>query len=305
MADLSTWANSVASRYIDVDQWEGNQCWDLSQHWLTTCNGGTLWTQPSRFPGLAAGSWEVATQSTANTADLLRHVTAHPGTEPGLPGDIIIFAYGSPSYPISHTAVLLEDRGTILRTLSQNSSPGRPDLPGYSDKSSGPTIYQDLTRAGVLGFLRPRATITGQGTGFEPIQEDDMELTPQNIADIADGVLRRATPGGHMLLDVVDSFSAVMDGVIRQTVEGVLNTPVRDIRTGGTTTLAVQASWAGQDRATITDSITASVGSIPGVDPDAVAKAVKEAIAGLAFVDVPAITAEVKTSIADALGGAK
>lgn len=173
MVNLTDWANAVAGRYIDVDRWEGNQCWDLSQHWLTSCNGGTLWTQPSNFPGMAAGSWEVATGNTANTADLLRHVTAHPGTERGLPGDIVIFAYGSPAYPISHTAVLIEDRGPILRTLSQNSSPSRPDLPGYSVKSSGPTIYQDLTRAGILGFLRPRTTITGQGSGYETIAQED------------------------------------------------------------------------------------------------------------------------------------
>ncbi|ALE91809.1 hypothetical protein AOC05_04885 [Arthrobacter alpinus] len=193
MANLTDWANAVAGRYIDVDSWEGNQCWDLSQHWLTTCNGGTLWTQPSRFPGMAAGSWEVATQNTANTTDLLRHVTAHPGTERGLPGDIVIWAYGSPSYPISHTAVLLEDRGPILRTLSQNSSPARPDLRGYSDKSSGPTIHQDLTRAGILGFLRPRTTITGQSTGFETIQEDDM--TPEQEAKL-DNILGYLAKGG-------------------------------------------------------------------------------------------------------------
>lgn len=169
MASLIAWAKSVVGRYIDVDQWEGNQCWDLAQHWLTTCNGGTLWTQPSRHPGLAAGSWEVATGNTATTSDMVRHVTPIPGTERGLPGDIVIFAYGSPGYPISHTAVLIEDRGPILHTLSQNSSPARPDLPGYSVKSSGPTIYQDLPRAGILGFLRPRTTITGQGSSIEPI----------------------------------------------------------------------------------------------------------------------------------------
>lgn len=169
MADLTAWAKTVVGRYIDVDRWAGNQCWDLSQAWLTACNGGTLWTQPSRFPGLAAGSWEVATGNTSNTADLLRHVTAHPGTDKGQGGDLIIWAYGSRDYPISHTAVLIEDRGPILYTLSQNSSPARPDLPGYSTESSGPTIYQELPRAGILGFLRPRATITGQSSDIMPI----------------------------------------------------------------------------------------------------------------------------------------
>ncbi|WP_104088050.1 hypothetical protein [Arthrobacter sp. GMC3] len=177
MVNLTDWAKTVVGRYIDVDKWVGNQCWDLAQAWLTACNGGTLWTQPSRFPGLAAGSWEVATGNTVNTADLLRHVTPIPGTERGLSGDIIIWAHGSPDYPISHTAVLMEDRGPILRSLSQNSSSARPDLPGYSPESSGPTIYQDLTRAGILGFLRPRTTITGQGSGITPIMEEGFLMT--------------------------------------------------------------------------------------------------------------------------------
>ncbi|SEE19090.1 hypothetical protein SAMN04489740_0848 [Arthrobacter alpinus] len=169
MADLDAWARNVAGRYIDVDNWAGNQCWDLSQEWLTVCNGGTLWTQPSNYPGLAAGSWEVATQNTSNSDDLLRHVIAIPGTEQGLPGDLIIWAYGSANYPISHTAVLIEDRGPILYTLSQNSSPARADLSGYSVESSGPAIYQELPRAGILGFLRPRATITGHASNITPI----------------------------------------------------------------------------------------------------------------------------------------
>lgn len=190
MANLNEWATSVVGRYINVDDAAGGQCWDLSQHWLTACNGGTLWTQPSRFPGLAAGSWDVATGGYGTTADLLRHVTAHPGTERGLPGDLIIWAYGSPDYPISHTAVLIEDRGSILHTLSQNSSPARPDLPGYSIEASGPTIYQDLPRAGILGFLRPRATITGQTSGVTPIPEGEqfMNLPYEDQVEIRDNL---------------------------------------------------------------------------------------------------------------------
>lgn len=188
MVSLTEWAASVVGRYINVDNAAGGQCWDLSQHWLTTCNGGVLWTQPSRFPGLAAGSWDVAMGGYGTSADLLRHVIAIPGTERGLPGDIIIWAYGSPDYPISHTAVLIEDRGPILHTLSQNSSAARPDLPGYSVEASGPTIYQDLPRAGILGFLRPRATITGQTSGVTPIPEEGflMALTHEQQLEALD-----------------------------------------------------------------------------------------------------------------------
>lgn len=190
MVNLTDWAKTVVGRYIDVDGWAGNQCWDLAQAWLTACNGGTLWTQPSRFPGLAAGSWEVATGNSDNTADLLKHVTAHPGNTKGIPGDIIIWAHGSADYPISHTAVLVEDRGPILNSLSQNSSPARPDLPGYSVESSGPTVYQDLPRAGILGFLRPRTIITGQGSGITPITEEGflMALPETDQIEIRDNI---------------------------------------------------------------------------------------------------------------------
>ncbi len=188
MADFTAWLKSMAGRYIDVDGWAGHQCWDLSQAWLTACNGGTLWTQPSRFPGLAAGSWEVATGTGTAADDLRRHVTVHPGTERGRPGDLVIWAYGSPDYPISHTAVLIEDRGPILSTLSQNSSPARPDLPGYSTESSGPSIYQDLPRAGLLGFLRPRASISTQGSAFNPITDKDFDMA--SVDEVAEAIMR-------------------------------------------------------------------------------------------------------------------
>lgn len=192
MADLNAWSNTVNGRYIDVDVWAGNQCWDLSQAWLTACNGGVLWTQPSNYPGLAAGSWEVATGNTANTADLLRHVTPIDGSQPGQAGDIPIWAYGSPNYPISHTAVLIQDRGPNLSCLSQNSSPARPDLPGYSADSSGPTIYQELPRAGLLGFLRPRATIAGQTSGVTPIPSTEegflMSLSDADQIEVRDNL---------------------------------------------------------------------------------------------------------------------
>lgn len=180
MVNLTTWTNQYNGVYIDVDNFEGNQCWDLAQFWLTACNGGTLWTQPSRWPGLAAGSWDVANQNTWSSQDLLRHVTAHPASELGQPGDILIFAYGSANYPISHTAILIKDYGwgIDLDTFSQNSTPARPDLPGYSDKSTGPSVFQKLSRDGLLGFLRPIATISVQGSNPVPIPEGQFMNLP-------------------------------------------------------------------------------------------------------------------------------
>ena len=200
MADFTAWLKSMAGRYIDVDGWAGHQCWDLSQAWLTACNGGTLWTQPSRFPGLAAGSWEVATGTGTAAEDLRRHVTVHPGTERGLPGDIVIWAYGSPDYPISHTAPLVEDRGAVLHCLSQNSSPARPDLPGYSTESSGPSIYQDLPRTGLLGFLRPRATITTQGNTTTPITPSQENDDMPTLDEIFNHPIKRSDGKGDITL---------------------------------------------------------------------------------------------------------
>lgn len=190
LTNFTAWANSVVGRYIDVDNWAGNQCWDLSQHWLTYCNGGVLWTQPSNFPGLAAGSWEVATGNTYNTTNLLAHVSVVPANAKGQTGDIPIWAYGSPDYPISHTAVLVEDWGGVLYCISQNSTPARPDLPGYSPDSSGPSVYQELSRAGLLGFLRPRATITAQGNDFTPITEEGflLALSHEDQVEVRDNL---------------------------------------------------------------------------------------------------------------------
>lgn len=184
MVSLDDWVSTMVGQYTNVNAAAGNQCWDLSQNWLTFCNGGTLWTGPSDHQGIAAGSWDVATGNTLNTEDLLRHVSVHRGTETGAPGDIIIWAVEPTNYPGSHTAVLIEDRGEVLYCLPQNSSPPHTDLPGYSIYSTGPATRQELTRTGLLGFLRPLATITAQNGTVLGLTELDIDMaTPQEVAE--------------------------------------------------------------------------------------------------------------------------
>lgn len=248
MVNFTAWANSVVGRYIDVDDWAGNQCWDLSQHWLTYCNGGVLWTQPSNFPGLAAGSWEVATGNTYNTANLLAHVSVVPANAKGQTGDIPIWAYGSPDYPISHTAVLVEDWGGVLYCISQNSTPARPDLPGYSVESSGPSVYQELSRAGLLGFLRPRVSITTQGNGFTPIPEEEqfMNISYEDQVEMRDN-LRKVVK----TLNALDTFVGKrLDTNISAVAGKVINHEFPKHGTGedgkplkGNTTIGTELGW--------------------------------------------------------------
>jgi hypothetical protein len=307
---LKSWIPQVQDRYINVD-WNpanrgfGAQCWDLAAHWsmylgLAVINTGDA---RGRWPGWAGNMVDTFPQN----AEVARDYVLVSPDQGGLPGDIPVWDDSYWYYPSTHVAVLIADKGAQLLCMSQNSVPARPDNP-YPGDSTGPTTLQHLPRQGLIGFIRPRAgAIAAMGETSTPL-EDDMHvesLSADALNDIADAILRRPVDkeggGRAMLLDMVGSFSAVMDSVIRLTIEGVLNTPVHDVRTGGVTTLATQAGWGGADRKAITDAITASVASIPGVDAAAVSAAVKESLAGLQVADVEAVTAQVKGEIAKAL----
>lgn len=158
MDTLTEWVASVEGRYLDVDGAAGPQCWDAVQAYLTAFNLGTLWTVPgaTRFRGYAAGSVEgYGVNGLERVFDLV------PGTQPGVPGDVVVWAFGQPSYPTSHNGVLLEDRGATLLVVSQNSSPVEPSAPGYNPDAvraygtTGPTRTQLLPR-GECWFLRPK-----------------------------------------------------------------------------------------------------------------------------------------------------
>lgn len=216
VANINVWDKGVVGSYINVDGAFGSQCWDLSQAWAAAIQPGcTLYTtQPdgsNNYPGLAAGTWEVINgypNRTSATNHLRDNFLIVNGNEKGQPGDIIIWHYRARFYPISHTAVLLEDRGDQLYCLSQNSSGQRPDLPGYvsgydnTAGPSGPSIYQSLPREGIAGFLRPRNlanTVKPSGSVIDLIKESTLSakevsqiVAAVNAAVKADGDKTRA-----------------------------------------------------------------------------------------------------------------
>lgn len=244
MSELDDWAGSVNGRYIDVDGYAGNQCWDASQSWLSTIAPGcTLWTQPSNYPGLAAGCWEVANAGTPQGRDLRKYITPIPGDQPGQPGDVVIWHHGSRLYPISHTAPLLQDRGANLYCMSQNSSAAQPWLPGYSTDTTGPAIYQVLPREGIAGFLRPNI-LSGLADSITPITEDDLMSALDEPIQYQGGRTGTTTLRNEIAW-LAANFTTINE-LVKAVPGNTLNAqiPVAGEAKPRNTTLALETSWA-------------------------------------------------------------
>lgn len=179
-AQMMQIAADLVPTYINVDRAYGNQCWDsaalISQLFglpvLHTTGGSGPWA------GYAGTIYRDYPQTPAIAAAYERI----PATEPGRPGDKAIWGDSNPYYPKTHIADVVKDAGGLLLCISQNSSAARPDLPGYSPQSTGPTILQHLPKRGLLGYIRPRAGLAPQGTTTTTTEEgDDMPLTPEDI----------------------------------------------------------------------------------------------------------------------------
>lgn len=172
MKTFSQWAASVANRYIDVDGVSGAQCWDLAAHYLSNVvkDGAVLWTQYGDRPGYASGIWGSYDRVPA-MRDVLTKVLP---SEPTQAGDIAIWAYGSPDYPLSHVAVSVADAGNNIYALSQNSTTSKGNNP-YPNQSTGPTVYQYLTKRGLLGYLRPNNNFY-QSSNTTIIEDSEMPI---------------------------------------------------------------------------------------------------------------------------------
>lgn len=268
---LNAWANDVVGRYINEDyepasQGYGAQCWDLAANWskrlgLPVVNTGG----PGRWPGWAGNMVDSFPQSPEVGA---AYELIGPG-EPALPGDIAVWGDTYFWYPKTHVAVVLKDAGDRLQCMSQNSTPSRADNP-YPQWTTGPAAVQELPKQGLIGYLRPRAgqeaiapqstAIAPQGSTVTPIaQEDDMPLTPEEKKEIIDGIIWGKLPkydsagreiGTTTLGETVAWQEAnfylgrklTLDA-IKETVLGVLTSPVKNVATGGTTNLGTEISW--------------------------------------------------------------
>ena len=140
MSAFSDYLASVDGVAIDVDGSWGAQCWDLWSHYAVNLIGATYWNTGTNagggcpaHPGYTCGLWYGFDRS-----GLGQWFTPHTGTPQR--GDVAIWEWGSPVGPNSHVAIVVEDRGGSVLCMTQN--------PGASH-------YGNLSKAGILGYLRP------------------------------------------------------------------------------------------------------------------------------------------------------
>jgi len=147
-SDLAAYVQRVRGDYIDVDGVFGAQCWDQWSHyamwlgvpaWPTYTNAGGTWPHQ----GYACNVYH-----NARAAGLTKWFEILPAGVTPRPGDVAFWEYGSAWYPWSHVATVLAvtHGGRMLRCLTQN--PGAVQI-------------ADLITSGIIGYLRPRALITG------------------------------------------------------------------------------------------------------------------------------------------------
>jgi len=129
-AAVDRYVTSVNGKSIDVDGAYGAQCVDLVQHYFTNVVGGGNvfgngkdWYNNST--ALAACT-QVAAGAAARKGDIACYGPSHGG------------GYG-------HVAIVLDDLGGSLKTLTQNP---------------GPAHIENLGKAGLMGYLRPKKALT-------------------------------------------------------------------------------------------------------------------------------------------------
>lgn len=97
--------------------------------WATSTNAGGTY----HHPGYTCEIWH-----NFSTGPLGQWFTPHTGTPQR--GDVALWEWGSAVGPQSHVAIVVEDRGGSILCMTQN--------PGASH-------YGVLSKAGILGYLRP------------------------------------------------------------------------------------------------------------------------------------------------------
>ena len=190
MSNFSNWLNNVNGKAIEMDTSWGAQCWDLWSHYAVNMLGVTYFrtgTQAGsgcpQHPGYTCGIWKGFGQSGLN-----QWFTPHNGTPQR--GDVAIWDWGSPAGPNSHVAIVVEDRGSNVYTMTQNP---------------GPAHYANLSKAGILGYLRPDDQSHFDGAGAPAVS-----AATGSIADLAAAVIRGEFGNGP---DRVAALGANYDAV--------------------------------------------------------------------------------------------
>lgn len=210
MQKFSQWIATVQGQYINMDGAYGAQCWDLHAHFADTFGLPRIDTgYPGRWSGWAGNMYDAYPQNDAIAAAYERI----PGDQPAQAGDTVIWDDSFWYYPKTHVATVVQD-GAQLLCMSQNSTPSQAGNP-YPQWSTGPATIQHLPKGGLLGYLRPRTSISVQGATATSIQEDDMSAEELKIirADI----------------NSVHETVIAGQGVARADIATVHNTIIRDV----------------------------------------------------------------------------
>ncbi len=171
MSQWDDYLNSVNGVAIDVDGNWGAQCWDLWSHYAMNIFGASMWATSTNSGGsyhhygFACEIWH-----NFGGSPLGQWFTPVDANQRAQRGDVVLWEWGSPVGPNSHVALVVEDRGGSLYCMTQN--------PGASH-------YATLSKAGVLGYLRPDNQSIFGGASSAPAA-----AATGSIADLAAAVIR-------------------------------------------------------------------------------------------------------------------
>lgn len=163
--NIDEWAASVVGRYIDRDYFpkeQPAQCHDIWLDYLNRVLGGATGLGWAPGEGWTDEVWK---QFPAKSG-LENYVTKIGGTNIQK-GDVVFFAKGSGSYPLSHVVVAMSPTtGGSVDCITQN--------PGATKRAT-------ITLNGCLGVLRPKVAVV-------PLAPDERQVRSDSPAN------RRATP---------------------------------------------------------------------------------------------------------------
>lgn len=205
MSKFSDWLNSVNGVGLNVDGQHGNQCWDLWSHYAVNVIGATYWQTGTnagggcpQHPGYTCGLWK-----TFDRSGLGQWFTPHTGTPQR--GDVAIWEWGSPVGPNSHVAIVVEDRGGSVYCMTQN--------PGNSH-------YANLSKQGILGYLRPDNQSFFDGAGAPA-----SSAATGSVAELADAVLRGDFGNGPAREAALGSRFAEVQAEVNRRLSGAAPAP--------------------------------------------------------------------------------
>jgi LysM repeat protein len=201
MSQFQNWLNSVNGKAIEMDKSWGAQCWDLWSHYAVNMIGATFWMTGTnagggcpQHSGFTCGLWKTFDRSGLGT-------WFTPVQGPPQRGDVAIWEWGSPAGPNSHVAIVVEDRGSNVYCMTQNP---------------GAAHYGNLSKAGILGYLRPdnQSFFDGPGASSSTVAPSG------SIADLAAAVIRGDYGNGPQREAALGSLYAEVQAEVNRILSG-------------------------------------------------------------------------------------